>query len=147
MDLHFFATDLDSGALADARKALYPLSSVENLKYRLLAKYFTPEGTSFRLIPEIKELVTFSLHDMLDKRRGVPPESVFGNFDLVLCRNLLIYFNAEYQERIFERLHHALADRGYLVLGEAEAPAMTQHRRFKRVFEFGPVYRKDSGGE
>lgn len=147
IDLHLFATDIDCGALADAGRALYPLGSVENIKHRLLKKYFTPEGASFRLLPEIRDLVTFSLYDMLDKKRAVPPESVFGNFDLVLCRNLLIYFNTEYQEMIFERLHHSLANHGYLVLGEAEAPTMTYQRHFIRFFEFGPIYRKRLGGK
>jgi chemotaxis protein methyltransferase CheR len=142
MDLHLFATDIDCGALTDCAKALYPLSSVENIKHRLLTKYFTPEGASFRLIPEIKKLVTFSAYDMLDKKRSVPPESVFGNFDLVLCRNLLIYFNIEYQELIFEKLYHSLANHGYLILGEAEAPTMSYQRYFSRVFDFSPIYRK-----
>jgi len=142
MNLHLFATDIDGGALVDAGGALYPLSSVENIKHRLLTKYFTPEGISFRLMPEIKERVTFSLYDMLDKKHGVPPESVFGNFDLVVCRNLLIYFNTEYQETIFEKLYHSLANHGYLILGEAEAPTMTYRRHFSRVLDFSPIYRK-----
>ena len=142
MNLHLFATDIDGGALVDAGGALYPLSSVENIKHRLLTKYFTPEGISFRLMPEIKERVTFSLYDMLDKKHGVPPESVFGNFDLVLCRNLLIYFNTEYQETIFEKLYHSLANHGYLILGEAEAPTMPYRRHFSRVLDFSPIYRK-----
>jgi chemotaxis methyl-accepting protein methylase len=147
MNLHIFATDIDDRVLKDAKKAVYPSSSVENIKYRLLTKYFTQEGTSFRLIPEIKKLVTFSLYDMLDKKRGVPPESVFGNFDLVLCRNLLIYFNIEYQEIIFAKLYRSLAKNGYLILGEAESPSMTYKRHFSRVFDFAPVYRKISGGK
>jgi chemotaxis protein methyltransferase CheR len=142
MNLHLFATDIDTKVLADAAKALYPLASVENIKHRLLMKYFTPEGASFRLIPEIREGVTFSLYDMLDKKHTVPPESVFGNFDLVFCRNLLIYFNSEYQETILTKLHRSLAGNGYLVLGEAEAPTLAWQCHFDRVFDFSPIYRK-----
>jgi chemotaxis protein methyltransferase CheR len=142
MNLHLFATDIDNRALKDARKALYPLSSVENIKHRLLTKYFTPDGASFRLVPEIKKRVSFSLYDMLDKKHSVPPETIFGNFDIVLCRNLLIYFNIEYQEMIFSRLYHSLANHGYLILGEAEAPTIKYQRHFSRVFDFSPIYRK-----
>ncbi len=142
MDLHLFATDIDTGVLQDAREALYALSSVEDMKHRLLLKYFRPEGTSFRLIPEIRAKVHFSRYDMLDKKRGVPPESVFGGFDLVLCRNLLIYFNPDYQVRIFEKLHHALADNGYLILGQVETLPLRLRHLFKQVFEFSPIYRK-----
>lgn len=142
MSLHFFATDIDSSALKDAEKAVYSLTSIENIKHRLLMEYFIKEGTSFKLIPEIRKLVTFAHYDMLDKRHGVPPESVFGNFDLVLCRNLLIYFNTEYQETILKRLYHSLTPDGYLILGEAEAPAMTYRHHFSRIFDFNPIYRK-----
>ncbi len=140
--VHIFATDIDGKTLKDAEKAVYPLASVENIKHRLLTKYFTPDGTSFRLLPEIKKLVHFSPYDMLDKKCGVPPESVFGAFDLVLCRNLLIYFNIEYQETIFAKLYHSLSQNGYLILGEAEAPIMTYRHHFSRAFEFSPIYRK-----
>lgn len=139
---HFFATDIDAGALQDARRACYPLTSVEEIRHRLLMKYFTPEGAMFRLIPEIKDKVLFSLYDMLDKKHRAPPESVFGGFDLVLCRNLLIYFNPEYQVRIFEKLYHALATDGYLVLGEAETPPPSLRHLFNQAFESSPIYRK-----
>lgn len=140
--LHIFATDIDRGALTDAGKAVYPPTSVENIKHGLLTKYFMPEGNSFRLIPEIQDIVTFSFYDMLDKKHGVPPESVFGAFDLVFCRNLLIYFNTEYQETIIAKLYHSLSENGYLILGEAEAPTMRYHAQFHRVFDFSPIYRK-----
>ncbi len=142
LNLHIFATDIDGRILKDAEKALYPPTRVENIKSGLLTKYFTPEGTSFRLIPEIRDSVTFSPYDMLDKKHGVPPESVFGAFDLVLCRNLLIYFNADYQETLFAKLYHSLANHGYLILGEAEAPTLKYQRHFSRVFDFSPIYQK-----
>ena len=142
MNVHIFGTDIDCGALADAGQALYPLSSVENIKHRLLTKHFTAEGSCFRLIPDIKKRVNFSLYDMLDKKHGVPPESVFGNFDFVLCRNLLIYFNIEYQEIVFAKLYQSLAKNSILILGEAEAPTPAYRRHFSRVVDFSPIYRK-----
>jgi chemotaxis methyl-accepting protein methylase len=142
VNLHIFATDIDKSALAAAENALYPLASIENIPYRLLTKYFTREGESFRITPEIREMVTFTHYDMLDKKHSVPQESVFGNFDMVFCRNLLIYFNAEYQEIIFEKLYHSLAENGYLVLGEAETPAMKFLNDLNRVSDFSPIYRK-----
>ncbi|MCK8602835.1 CheR family methyltransferase [Desulfoferrobacter suflitae] len=142
LDVHIFATDIDARVLKDALRAVYPVSSVDHIKYRLLIKYFTQEGGSFRLVPEIRQLVTFSLYDMLDTKHCVPPESIFGNFDLVFCRNLLIYFNPKYQQTIFAKLHHALARNGYLILGEAEAPTLKYQRYFSRVLDFSPIYRK-----
>lgn len=139
---HIFATDIDQNALKEAAKGLYASSSIKNIKYRLLNKYFIPEGETFSLIPEIRAKVSFSLYNMLDKKCAVPPESVFGDFDLVLCRNLLIYFNSEYQNLIFEKLYRSLAGRGYLVLGMAETPPMAYRGRFKQMFEFSPIFQK-----
>ena len=139
--LHLFGTDIDTQILGAATKAVYPLDSVENVKYGLLKKYFIPAGKEFMLIPEIKEQVTFSFYDMLDKGHSVPPDSIFGNFDLICCRNLLIYFNTPYQETIFAKLHRALAQNGYLILGESESPPNSQ-QNFNRVVEFRPIYQK-----
>jgi len=142
MHLHIFATDIDAGVLAGAATAVYSEASVANIKYHLLSKYFTRVGEGFRLLPEISDRVSFSFYDMLDKKHCVPPASIFGNFDLVLCRNLLIYFTTLYQETIFAKLHHALANHGCLILGEAEAPTIRYQRYFKRHLNFSPIYWK-----
>ncbi|SMP53539.1 chemotaxis protein methyltransferase CheR [Desulfonatronum zhilinae] len=138
--VHCFATDIDPKALGAAGKAQYTSESLKNVKFRLLNKYFSRQGELFALNPEIREMVSFSQYDLLDKTRGVPPESVFGGFDLVLCRNVLIYFNLHYQARIFERLHRALNPNGFLVLGMAEALPEKYRSRFQRVFAFSSIY-------
>lgn len=138
--VHFFATDIDSKALGAAGKAHYTSESLKNVKFRLLTKYFSRHGELFALDPEIREMVTFSHYDLLDKAHGVPPESVFGDFDLVLCRNVLIYFNLHYQAKIFERLYHALNPNGFLVLGMAESLPENFRYRFQRMFAFSPIY-------
>ncbi|MFH0781733.1 MAG: protein-glutamate O-methyltransferase CheR [Pseudomonadota bacterium] len=142
MHVHLFATDIDARALAGAAKGLYSQESVENVKFRLLHKYFIPAGEGFRLKQTIKDQVSFSLYDMLDKKHRVPPTSIFGDFDLVLCRNLLIYFNSEYQETIFAKLYQALAQNGCLILGEVEAPTMKHRRYFNRQVDYLPIYWK-----
>lgn len=142
MSLHIFATDVDQRALNTAKEAVYRSESLENVRYGHVARHFDAEGEAFRLHDEIRGLVSFSIHDILDRRHRVPAESIFGNFDLVLCRNLLIYFNAESQIRIFERLHQALVPGGWLVLGEVEAPPPQYRSRFERVLDICPVYRK-----
>ena len=142
LDVHIFATDIDSKALTKAREAVYCFESIKNVKYELLKKYFDAKDKSFELIPEIKDLVSFSAYDMLDKKSYAPPESVFGTFDMVLCRNVLIYLNTEYQDLIFEKLYRSLAKNGYLVLGEAEIPSIKYQRRFKKVNECCHIYQK-----
>jgi len=79
---------------------------------------------------------------MLDKKTYAPPESVFGNFDLILCRNLLIYFQTEHQAIIFEKLFRALTVNGYLILGEAETLPPGYRRYFKKENECCRIYLK-----
>jgi len=74
MNLHIFATDIDTKILKGAKNAVYSFFSVENIKYRLLTKYFIPQGKNFRLIPKIRDQVTSSFYDMLDKKHAVPPD-------------------------------------------------------------------------
>ena len=140
--VHIFATDVDGKILKKAQKASYPFESVKSIKYRLLKKYFDLKGESFQLIPEIKERVSFSLYDILDKKSHAPPESIYGNFDVVLCRNVLIYFDADHQDRIFNKLYLSLAQNGYLILGEAEIPPRKYQGHFQRVNECCHIYRK-----
>ena len=142
LERHIFATDIDARVLADAANALYSAAAVENVKHRQLAAFFAPEGDAFRLRPEIRRQVIFSLYDMLDPVRRVPPDSVFGDFDLVLCRNLLIYFNLDYQDVIFAKLCDSLAPGGYLMLGEAEMPPPQHQCTLRRVADFGCLYQK-----
>ena len=144
LELHpnIFATDIDEGALKKAQEGVYTFESIKNVKYRLLKKHFTIEDESYLLNPEIKELVKFSLYDMLDKKTYAPPESVFGGFDLILCRNVLIYFQTEHQKIIFDKLVRALAGNGYLVLGEAETLPLKYQRYFQKENEYCHVYQK-----
>ena len=137
-----FATDIDKNALGSAKQAFYSFDSIKNVKYRLLKKYFLSQGSGYKLKSELAEMVTFSEYDILDKKSFVPPVSVYGSFDLVLCRNLLIYFNYEYQARIFDKLYRSLNKNGYLFLGEAEIPIEKFKNRLTRETNFCKIYRK-----
>ena len=116
-----FATDIEKSALARAKEAIYHRDTIENIPYGLVEKHFSKEENYFRIKENISRCVSFSLHDLLDKRTSVPPASVFGNFDLVFCRNVLIYFKSHFQELICKKLYSSLALDGFLILGETES--------------------------
>ena len=141
-DFNIFATDIDGKILKKAQKAAYPFESIQNVRYGLLKKYFFITEEWFQLIPEIKRLVLFSLYDILDKKCYVPPESIFGAFDMVFCRNVLIYFNMEYQNLIFDKLYRSLVRHGYLILGETEIPSAKYQSYFRRVNKCCHIYQK-----
>lgn len=140
--LNIFATDIDKKALSRAAVGSYGFNSIENIKIGILEKYFTQKDEQFKISAAIRKLVQFSFHDILDKNSFVPPDSIFGGFDIVLCRNVLIYFNLDYQKIIFDRLCRSLNKNGYLILGEAEVPIEDFKHKFRRENKCCKIYRK-----
>ncbi|MBF0099652.1 MAG: protein-glutamate O-methyltransferase CheR [Desulfobacterales bacterium] len=140
--VYIFATDINANVITKAKLGVYPFESIKNMKYRLVDRYFTKIKDGFELVPEIKIMVHFSIYDMLSKKTYVPSESVYGHFDLVLCRNVLIYFNAIQQQLIFEKLYRSLSQKSYLILGEAESPPNQYQGFFKKLTELSHIYQK-----
>ncbi|MCD4694761.1 MAG: protein-glutamate O-methyltransferase CheR [Bacteroidales bacterium] len=142
--LNIFATDNDKKALLRASKGCYGFESIKKIKYGIFKKYFSKEGNKFKIDQIIKRMVQFSFYDLLDKNHLVPPDSIFGGFDIVLCRNVLIYFDLDYQKIIFNKLYKSLNKNGYLVLGEAEIPVEGFKHKFIRENKYCKIYRKVS---
>ncbi len=107
-----FGTDIDEAAIATARAALYP-SAMRGLRPESIARWFTAEGECYRVVKSIREMCIFSLHNLIKD----PP---FSRLSLLSCRNLLIYMNAELQERVIRLFHYALRPDGLLFLGPSE---------------------------
>ncbi|HKL66934.1 MAG TPA: protein-glutamate O-methyltransferase CheR [Bacteroidales bacterium] len=143
INLNIFATDINDRYLSVARKGVYTLSSMEELKVGLLGKYFVyhPDKT-YSLAPAIKKIVHFSAYDLLDKKTGVPRESIFGNFDIIICRNVLIYYNKEKQSVIFNKILRALQPGGLMVLGQAEMPDDKTANAVKEESRICKIYTK-----
>ena len=113
-------------------------------QFGLVSEYFALEKNYYCISKKIKKMVSFSKYDLLDKKSFVPPESVFGDFDIVFCRNVLIYFNQEYQEFVFNKLYRSLHKNGYLILGEAEIPVEQYKNKFRRIgSKVKPVFQQD----
>lgn len=142
--IDFFATDYDPIVLRKAQKAIFKASALEETRLKYINKYFRQEEQNFILNKDIKEQVQFSMYNLLDPESYAPSESIFGEFDLVLCRNVLIYFQEEAQARIFAKLHKALSPGGILVLGEAELPPVEFQSKFQQVNDCCKIYRKRS---
>jgi two-component system CheB/CheR fusion protein len=130
-----YATDMDEVALAQARQAVYSPKELANVPDELLARYFERLGTKYSLLKEARRSVIFGRHDLLH-------DAPISRIDLLLCRNTLMYFNADAQGRILSNLHFALAESGVLVLGKAEmllthstlfAPLDLKRRVFTKV--------------
>jgi chemotaxis methyl-accepting protein methylase len=112
-DLEILATDIDDRILDAARRATYDATAFVDTPADLRAAYFSPESPS-TVVPAVRALVSFAHHDLL--RDPVPRR----NLDLIVCRNVIIYFDRDSQDRLFERFVEALAPGGFLVLGKVE---------------------------
>ncbi len=108
-----YATDIDDDALAQARAASYSAREVQSLPPALLEKYFDLEGSRYVFNKELRRALIFGRHDLLQ-------DAPISRVDLLVCRNTVMYFNAEVQAGILSRFHFAIRDGGYLFLGKAE---------------------------
>jgi two-component system CheB/CheR fusion protein len=113
--VQIFATDIDSRAITIARIGVYPASIAADITPERLARFFTvePDGISYRIHKVIRDMLVFSEQDLIKD----PP---FSKLDLISCRNVLIYFGAELQEKIVRLFHFALNPGGMLFLGTSE---------------------------
>ncbi len=115
------ATDISPEALAAAQTGKYRRESLETTQLVVLDHFFRPTAEGFEVIPEIRRMVHFSRDNLTSRHSFAPADSVFGSFDLVLCRNVLIYFSLDLQKRVQDKLYGALNPGGYLVLGMSES--------------------------
>lgn len=137
-----FGTDISEKELDIAIKGEFPESLVSNIKVKHLNNYFTRNGNVYSINNEIREHVTFSFHDLLDNGSIAPSQSIFGDFDVILCCNVLLYFNGDSQKLIIDKLFKALNDRGFIVVGDEETSILKLSNRFAPVFPQSSVYYK-----
>ena len=113
--IEILATDLSGAVLDRARQGLYRQFEVQRgLPVKLLVKYFTQVGESWQIAPELSAMVKFRRFNLLSDFAAL------GTFDLILCRNVLIYFDQDTKIGVLRRLAEAISSDGYLVLGAAE---------------------------
>ena len=129
--VEILATDLAHGVLEKAKAGLYTQFEVQRgLPIHLLVKFFDQAGDLWQVAPEIRGMVKFQPFNLLDDF------SKFGVFDLVFCRNVLIYFAQDTKTAVLNRLARSVASDGYLILGAAETVVgltdafkpLTEHR-------------------
>lgn len=109
------ATDISSDVLEKAKAGLYTQFEVQRgLPIQQLLKFFKQDGDQWRIASELREMVQFRQHNLLDDF------SSLGLFDAIFCRNVLIYFDSNTKQNVLTRISRSLAPDGYLMLGAAE---------------------------
>lgn len=113
--VEIMATDISNEVLEKAKAGLYSQFEVQRgLPIQLLIKYFQQMGEMWQIDSSIRAMVKFQKMNLLDNL------SVMGNFDVIFCRNVLIYFDHEMKSKVLGQMHNVLADDGALFLGGAE---------------------------
>jgi two-component system CheB/CheR fusion protein len=134
-----YATDADEDALTTARHGVYSARDLGGVPEELVARYFERVGSRFAFRKDLRRSVIFGRHDLVQ-------DAPISRLDLLICRNTLMYFNAELQARVLRNFHFALNDPGLLFLGKAETllthnqlfvPIDLRHRLFSRVDRTG----------
>lgn len=124
--VRILGTDIDARCLAAADVGVFEEGDFTDTPPELRRRYFAP-AAPFTVVPEVKRLVRFERRDLLAD--AAPP----GAHQLICCRNVMIYFDRETQERLFEKFHQALAPGGFLVLGKVETLLGAARTRFAVV--------------
>jgi two-component system, chemotaxis family, CheB/CheR fusion protein len=130
--LQVFASDVDPDAVASARDGVYPQTIEAAISSARLAQFFTKERAGYRISPELRAHIVFTVQDLL----ADPP---FSRIDFISCRNLLIYLKPEAQAKVVALFHFALREGGLLLLGGSETIGVND-RRFAVVAESQRLY-------
>ena len=127
------ATDIDNTILQKARIGEFVYSEIKNVPNQLLDKYFEVSNDKYKINSKIKRIVEFKKHDLI-------LENYESNFDLVVCRNVVIYFNQDVKEKIYKKIGVSLKKGGLLFVGATESIYNYKEYGFEKTSTF--IYKK-----
>lgn len=127
------ATDIDSTILNKAKEGIYSAAEIKNVSETNLNKYFTKSGDKYIINNNIKSMVTYKKHDLI-------LENYERDFDLVVCRNVVIYFNSDVKDKIYQKFSDSIRPGGLLFVGATESIYNYKDYKFEKASTF--LYRK-----
>ena len=140
---HIFATDINTAALAQAESGVYKKNKIQEYEenYELaggkksLNNYFHQDGNDLKIQNRIRDRVTFAHHNLVS-------DGVFGEFNLIVCRNVFIYFNKSLQNKILDLFVNSTVRNGYLIIGPKESLTHSQaEERYEMIFKDSNIYK------
>src|SRR3972149_410653 len=144
--INIIASDIDETAISTARKGEYSQWSFRGVDTATMNKYFYKKGDTYKIKEDYKTLVQFIHHNLISDN---PPSNGNGDdekFDIIICRNVTIYFKKETTMGLALNFYNSLKDGGYLVVGHAEYSADNYSKFISRAFPHGIVYQKSVNG-
>lgn len=134
-NIKIFGTDISEAALESARMGVYDSSAFKEMKEKYKNRHFFSMGAKYRIKYSVRQLVRYGIHSLV---RHTPISRV----DLLLCRNVLIYFDRGLQEKALRDFYYALKPNGYLILGKSEIIISEFRDAFKEVDHEARIYQK-----
>lgn len=128
-NIKVMATDIDDGAMDKAKAGIYSEKSLDNLPKKFVDSYFTKVQNSYKISDEIKACVDFRKMDLLK-------DNFQSGFDLIACRNVIIYFTEEAKDLLYHKFNKSLKDEGVLFVGSTEQIIGPEKYNFKSDHTF-----------
>lgn len=135
-NIQILATDIDKQVLEQAQAGLYNEKSIAGVPADLKRKYFTQVGNSYKISDELKKCVTFKQHNLLK-------DPYPHDYDMILCRNVVIYFTDEAKDEIYKKFYQTLGNHGVLFIGSTEQIINYKEVGFSRLSSF--YFEKNEG--
>lgn len=137
-DVEIIASDIDTNILNKARRGLYSERSIRNVPTYLQKKYFSRNGDSFQICESLRDTVEFTRANLMD------PSDMrkYKNFDVIFCRNLLIYFDDLSRRVAAQTFFETLNPGGFIMLGHSESMSRISPIFDVRRFQEGTIYQK-----
>lgn len=120
INFRIFATDQSESQINEAKNGKYYKSALSNLSLKRMNDWFIKEGDAYCVKPELKENIDFSVFDLFNVDHSSPPNSIFGDFDIAICANLLFYYKPKFRTQIIKKITGCLSNDGFLMTGETE---------------------------
>ncbi|MHB1154341.1 MAG: CheR family methyltransferase [Eubacteriales bacterium] len=136
-----FATDISQPSLILAKDGIYNSDAVQNVKMFQLQKFFTKNEKNYTVIPKLKENITFTYYNLLDPSSVNPSDSIYGDFDIVFCSNLLFYYQPVIQRFILNKLIKSMSSVGYLISGDTERIMIEKATKLQMITPYTSVFK------
>lgn len=135
-----FATDKDARQIKQANAGIYFPNMLENMSLKYADKWFIHSEGKYVVKPELKKNIDFSEFDLFNDQFGTPPSSVFGDFDIVICANLLFYYKPDFRKIIIEKMARAMGKNGILITSETEREILL-NSNFREIYPQSAIFK------
>lgn len=141
INFRIFATDQSESQIKEAKEGIYTESLLNNVTLKRHKNWFCKIGDNYKINENLKENIDFSVFDLLGDHHTSPPSSIFGEFDLVICANLLFYYQPAFRSKIMNKASHCLSSNGFILTSETEREILLS-AGFQEVYPQSAIFRK-----